>query len=147
MAVVAKMACSEVSATGGGVSVPLCVAHELVEAWPPEINHGTIYGHSRGECEQCDQLESDLKAQDKDWEGARIAYLSGKGTERVTLSAVMPSGPDDPNTAWSAATPSGQLELQIDNPKAWGFFDPGAEYIVKITRHVPARARQGGAGA
>lgn len=147
MAVVAKMACNEVSATGGGTSVPLCMAHDVVEAWPPEINHGTIYGHGEGECARCDELTARLVAQDKDWEGARIAYLPGKGSERITLGAVMSGGPDDPNAAWAAATPSGMLELQIDNPKAWGFFDPGAEYIVKITRHVPARARQAQGGS
>lgn len=37
------------------------------------------------------------------------------------------------NKEWAAATPSGTLTLQIDNPKAQGHFRPGRSYYLDVT--------------
>lgn len=59
---------------------------------------------------------------------------SGKPTCRVKLSAV--GGPD--NKSWAAATPSGQVEMHIDNPEAYDAFKLGEFYFVDFTA-APAK--------
>lgn len=50
---------------------------------------------------------------------------------RVKLNAVC-RGED--NKAWSAATPTGVLEMGILNEAALGFFEPGDEVFIDITK-------------
>lgn len=50
--------------------------------------------------------------------------------EEVTLQAVYGNGED--NKAWSAATPSGRLQITITNPEAQGKFEPGKSYFLDI---------------
>ena len=52
----------------------------------------------------------------------------GREYERVKLHAVYSSNPEAPNHTWSKATPTGSLEMQINNPAAFGAFVPGVEY-------------------
>ncbi len=52
-------------------------------------------------------------------------------TEEAKLFAVY--GKDGTaNKEWAKSTPSGSLELKIDNPDVHGFFKPGREYILTI---------------
>lgn len=52
--------------------------------------------------------------------------------ERPSLGAIYGTSEEDPNRAWAKATPSGKLEMQIDNPAAQGFFEPGKHYLITI---------------
>ena len=56
------------------------------------------------------------------------------GSEAVEAHAVYSDDPDDPNHAWSEATPSGSLSMHISNEQAFGFFKPGE--IVEMTFRV-----------
>ena len=42
-----------------------------------------------------------------------------------------------PNKVWASATPSGSIELTIDNPGAQGFLVPGKAYIIDIREATP----------
>lgn len=53
--------------------------------------------------------------------------IRGVDVETPTLRAAYGDGP---NTQWAKYTPSGSIQMQIDNPGAQGFFQPGKEYIV-----------------
>ncbi|TIX92512.1 MAG: hypothetical protein E5V24_13520 [Mesorhizobium sp.] len=58
----------------------------------------------------------------------------GNGSKKVELSPVYQgSKPDDENTGFNKATPSGRLEMQIDNPKASVQFEPGQSYYLDFT--------------
>ena len=62
-------------------------------------------------------------------------------TETVKLSAVV--GMDGDNEDWSKYTPSGSVEMSIDNPGAQGFFKPGADYFLdfeEVVKEKPAEA-------
>ena len=55
----------------------------------------------------------------------------GVSSETVRFSAVY--GPEgSANRAWATSTPSGSLEMQINNPKAFGHFKIGAYYFVDL---------------
>jgi len=57
-------------------------------------------------------------------------------SEMAQLGAVY--GTDDKdneeNNQFSEATPYGELEMQIDNPSAQGFFEEGEEYYLDISK-------------
>lgn len=53
--------------------------------------------------------------------------IKGVDVETPTLRAVYGDGL---NAQWAKYTPSGSIQMQIDNPGAQGFFQPGKEYIV-----------------
>lgn len=59
---------------------------------------------------------------------------SGKPTAIVVLRAV--GGPD--NKSWAAATPSGTVELAIDNVEAYDAFKLGEFYFIDFTA-APAK--------
>jgi hypothetical protein len=59
---------------------------------------------------------------------------TGQASEQVELSAVYSDDPEHPNYEWSQATPSGKLELYIDNPAAFGKIKPGDEVHVTIQK-------------
>jgi hypothetical protein len=52
------------------------------------------------------------------------------GAEKVDLTPVYAQ--DGPNLKWSKATPSGRLELQINNPDAMGAVKLGQHYLVYL---------------
>lgn len=54
-------------------------------------------------------------------------------SETPKLTPVFGGGTNAEDNTYSKATPSGKLELQIDNPAAKGFFVPGKKYYVDIT--------------
>lgn len=56
--------------------------------------------------------------------------------EKVRLNAVYESGaPTAENVRFAKSTPSGMIEMSIDNPDAWGVFTPGASFYVDF---IPA---------
>ena len=58
-----------------------------------------------------------------------------KYSEYVTLFPVTGhAGESAENKTFWKATPSGKLELSVDNPEAWGHFQEGGEYFIDITR-------------
>lgn len=63
----------------------------------------------------------------------RCAHVThGINQESPSLDAV--TATSEENKAWSKYTPSGRLELAITNPAAFGFFEPGAEYVITIEK-------------
>lgn len=145
MPLAAKMHVTTVEQSGGGTHLTTCIAKRRLDAWPPAdwksnpnistIETGVRYhGHDYEEGGCCHD----------EW-GIVSVYVPGQSMERVQLSAVTgDASEDDPNRSWSIATPAGNLDLTIANPEAWGFFEPGAEYILKITKHQPNKARTKG---
>lgn len=147
MALLMKMQAHAVTQNGGGALVPLCLAHKVVEAWPPpeeSLSTIGIYGHTNGDCDQCDTLANTMAVFDEDEGKPRYASVTipGRSSENIRLGAVMTEDAEDPNHEWAVATPSGTLEFTIANPLAFGQIEAGAEYMVKITKHVPNRARR-----
>lgn len=53
------------------------------------------------------------------------------GQEIVKLHAVYGSGGE--NAEWAKATPSGTLQLTIDNPGAQGVIQPGQDFFIDLT--------------
>ena len=71
-------------------------------------------------------------------------HASGKpkrSGEKVNLSVVYVDPKDrteaNENAAFWKATPSGQMWMQIDNPDAFGFFQPGEEVYVTFSKTPP----------
>ena len=60
------------------------------------------------------------------------------GSEQASLRPVHATCPE--NAEWSKWTPSGKLELVIDNPAAQGFLKPSHNYLVDITDYGPDAA-------
>lgn len=50
--------------------------------------------------------------------------------ENVVLHPVYSSDPESPNYSFSQATPSGQIQMNISNPEAFGFFKLHEEYDI-----------------
>ena len=62
-------------------------------------------------------------------------------SETVNLSAVCDT--DKTNEDWAKYTPSGEVKMTIDNPRAQGFFKPGADYFLdfeEVVKEKPAEA-------
>lgn len=53
--------------------------------------------------------------------------------EVVKLSAVYSSDPESENAKWSKWTPSGSLEMTINNPNAFGTLSNGHEFYIDFT--------------
>ena len=62
-------------------------------------------------------------------------------TGTVTLQCIYDADQRGENAQWAMATPSGKLELQIQNPAALRQFEPGVDYVVEIRKRMPSRAR------
>lgn len=76
-------------------------------------------------------------------EVADLRYSAGEGKnrERIKLSAVYATGaPEAENVSFAKATPSGTIEILVDNPEVFGFFEPGREFYVTFDR-APRRCR------
>jgi hypothetical protein len=48
----------------------------------------------------------------------------------VKLNAAYENNPEHPNYHFWKATPTGSMEMQINNPSAFGFFRPGKKYLL-----------------
>lgn len=76
-------------------------------------------------------------------EVADLRYSAGEGKnrERIKMNAVYATGaPEAENVSFAKATPSGTVELLVDNPEVFGFFEPGREFYVEF-RAAPRRCR------
>jgi len=51
----------------------------------------------------------------------------------VKLNPSYVSNPENPNHAFWKATPTGSLEMQINNPAVFGFFVVGKSYFLDFT--------------
>lgn len=143
MPVVAIMTCATRAEHGGGTWLPLCEAFDRLEAWPPEaadLTSSGMHGHPSDACERCGDLHTGLLEREEPVP-AWSALVRGKGSEEIKLTAVKSHAIDDPNNVWAVATPHGVLELTINNPRAWDFFEPGADYRIEITKRQPQKAR------
>lgn len=54
-------------------------------------------------------------------------------SQLVRLNAVTAPRPDNPDHAFWQATPSGSLEMTINNAAAFDFFLPGKKYLLDFT--------------
>jgi hypothetical protein len=54
-------------------------------------------------------------------------------TGSVKLSPVYSTDPNHENKSFWDATPSGSIEMWINNPKGFAAFEPGKEYYVDFT--------------
>ena len=52
--------------------------------------------------------------------------------EQVKLSAVHSDDPESENAQWSRYTPNGHLEMDINNPAAFGHLSNGHEFYVDL---------------
>ena len=68
-------------------------------------------------------------AKDKTEDGTQLS-------ETVYAYPVYSSDPESPNYSFSKATPGGQIQLQISNPAAFGFFELHGEYDVIFEHHT-----------
>ncbi|HEX8249017.1 MAG TPA: hypothetical protein VF599_12640 [Pyrinomonadaceae bacterium] len=71
----------------------------------------------------------------------RVGVIQDNGTtatektfESISAHGVYSEDPSSENKSFAKATPSLTLTMQIDNPKAFGFWEEGAEYYLDITR-------------
>ncbi len=55
------------------------------------------------------------------------------GAENVKMMPVYSQDQDSENYKFWTATPSGRIEMQINNPEAHGTFEPGQEFFVDFT--------------
>jgi hypothetical protein len=62
------------------------------------------------------------------------SYNAGQYAEEIHLKAVYTEDKDHPNYEWSEATPSGDLNLYINNAAAFGKVKPGELYHITITK-------------
>jgi hypothetical protein len=56
----------------------------------------------------------------------------------VKLNPSYVNNPEHPNYAFWKATPTGNLEMTINNPAVFGFFVPGRSYWLDFTPVEPA---------
>ena len=118
MALVAKMTASEVNARGGGRWAPCAEGDEGAKAVADTPSIASMYGvppwlNTTG------------------W----VRYEPvGQNNEYIKLTAVSAKDEDDPNREWAMASPSGSLDLNIQNPAAFGYVQAGQEYRVTIER-------------
>ncbi len=73
------------------------------------------------------------------------AYTDSEGVKHESRTVKMDAVSDDggDNESWSEATPSGKLEMTINNPSAFDTFVINGEYYLDIT---PVEKAQGGKG-
>lgn len=63
----------------------------------------------------------------------RVATVCLSGySDRVNLVAVYGGSTNAEDNTYAKATPTGSLELQIDNPSARGIIKPDAEFYVDL---------------
>lgn len=118
MALVAKMSATQVTANGGG-------------RWAPCAE--TDAGASR--VEDTPAISSMYGVPPWLATTGWVRYEPvGQNGEYIKLVAVSAKGEDDPNREWAMASPSGSLDMSIQNPAAFGYVQAGQEYRVTIER-------------
>lgn len=55
------------------------------------------------------------------------------GAENVRMLPVYDGGEDSENRTFWQASPSGKIEMHINNPDAHGIFEPGSEFYIDFT--------------
>lgn len=64
----------------------------------------------------------------------RYSPAEAKSRIRVVMSAVYATGaPEAEDVSFAKATPSGKIELTVDNEAAFAFFEPGRQVYVDMT--------------
>jgi hypothetical protein len=76
---------------------------------------------------RCKMIVTERKNVFNQWSGTKL-------TTAVILSAVT----GEANKNWAMYTPSGRIELSIDNPDAYGYFELGKTYFVDF-QEAPAK--------
>lgn len=61
--------------------------------------------------------------------------------ERVSVALSVVTTGDGEDSQFAAATPTGNLTLDIDNPRAAAYFDLESEFYVEIRKVQPDKAR------
>lgn len=75
---------------------------------------------------------------------AKVTVEQQSGGKVVMTPVYEPdAAKDTENARFTKATPSGRIELGIDNPDAMKFFKPGKSYYVDFTEVTPANERPG----
>lgn len=91
-------------------------------------------------CEEDDEGAVALEVAFKDYAQAPrwlrdaefVRLVDGVSYEGLKLKCVYSGDPDDPNSEFSLASPTGELTLLVHNPKAMGYVKPGRAYRVTI---------------
>lgn len=118
MALVARMSASQVNANGGGRWVACAEGDEGAQP-----------------VESCQAIKSMYGVPPWLATTGWVRYEhTGQNSEQFKLIAVSAKGEDDPNREWSMASPSGSLDLSVQNPAAFGYVKAGEEYRVTIER-------------
>lgn len=118
MALVAKMSASQVNANGGGRWVPCAEGDDGAQ-----------------DVESCGAIKSMYGVPPWLTSTGFVRYEPvGQNSEFIKLIAVSAKDEDDPNREWAMASPSGSLEMHIQNPGAFGYVQAGQEYRVTIER-------------
>lgn len=73
---------------------------------------------------------------------SHVRTVVGQGSEQIKLQCVRTDDPNDPNNQWWTASPSGTLEMHIENPEGFGYVVPGAEYRITIERIRGPRSKE-----
>lgn len=73
-------------------------------------------------------MERKIRAKMTCQEVTKTAY----GAEKVRMTAVYGGSTNAEDNTFAKATPSGTLELQIDNPEAQGVVTPGSSFYVEL---------------
>jgi hypothetical protein len=60
------------------------------------------------------------------------------GGARPTTAVILSAVAGEENKTWAKYTPSGKIELSIDNPDAYAYFELGKTYFVDFTE-APAK--------
>lgn len=63
-----------------------------------------------------------------------VKQKAQQGSEQFKLAVVRSKDGDDPSNEWFTASPTGSLEMTMENPEGFGYVVPGAEYRVTIER-------------
>lgn len=118
MALVAKMSASQVTANGGGRWAPCAEDDDGAQS-----------------VESCSAIKSMYGIPPWLATTGWVRYEPvGQNGEYIKLIAVSAKGEDDPNREWAMASPSGSLEISVQNPGAFGYVQAGQEYRVTIER-------------
>lgn len=65
--------------------------------------------------------------------GVRARFRCTKKDETYSQVTLEPDYSSDENKAWAKFTPSGKVEMRIDNPPALAVFEVGKDYFIDFT--------------
>lgn len=81
-----------------------------------------------------DQIKAKLKVSAVTGQNWGSSDPDQKTAETIDLYAVYSPDKDSENYTYSQYTPNAHLNIVVTNPDAFGFFVPGAEYVVTFER-------------